>query len=595
MCRGIGYNNTLFPNMFHHDTQEEAGLEVHQFWPLVEIQCSDDLRFFLCSMYAPICIEDYKGRLPACRTVCERARAGCAPIMRQYGFAWPERMNCEELPNYGDQEKLCMDAKEGASPGFPMNPPTVAVGPPIIPPGSMKPPTGKATEPKRPSFNGRPPYKSTTRNQDRPKLTGVGPAVGDCKCDCRSPLISLTDAMDRRYYNRVETGGLLNCAQPCHSVFFTKAEQREAVFYISAFAVACCVCTSLTVLTFCMDPERFKYPERSIIFLSFCYLMVSLGFIYRWYIGHEAVACDGQMIRYQGTGQGPMNCFVVFFLIYFFGMASSVWWVILTITWYLAAGLKWGNEAIANCSQYFHLLAWFVPTIQTLLVLATGAVDADPFTGICSVGNLDLTTLRNFVIIPMCVYLTVGLFFLFTGFVSLYRIRNVIRQQANTKADKLEKLMMRIVIFSICYLVPAGVVIFCYGYEYKYRTTWERALNCPCSMNTEKPHYLIFLLKYVACLVIGITSGFWVVSSKTLESWFRFCLRLCCGAGSSGSSRSGASQLISGSQYMVNPQQQRYKQIPVAQQIAYSSTSHIASNYNPGSGAPLKQVPLSHV
>lgn len=101
MCRGIGYNYTSVPNMFHHDTQEEAGLEVHQFWPLVEIQCSDDLRFFLCSMYAPICIDDYKGRLPACRTVCERARAGCAPIMRQYGFAWPERMNCEELPNYG--------------------------------------------------------------------------------------------------------------------------------------------------------------------------------------------------------------------------------------------------------------------------------------------------------------------------------------------------------------------------------------------------------------------------------------------------------------------------------------------------------------
>lgn len=47
MCRGIGYNYTAMPNQFHHDTQDEAGLEVHQFWPLVEIQCSDDLRFFL--------------------------------------------------------------------------------------------------------------------------------------------------------------------------------------------------------------------------------------------------------------------------------------------------------------------------------------------------------------------------------------------------------------------------------------------------------------------------------------------------------------------------------------------------------------------
>ncbi|CAK9254043.1 unnamed protein product, partial [Sphagnum jensenii] len=114
MCRGIGYNYTAMPNQFHHDTQEESGLEVHQFWPLVEIQCSDDLRFFLCSMYAPICIEDYQGRLPACRSVCERAKHGCAPIMRQYAFAWPERWDCNNLPIYGDQEHLCMNStKEG--------------------------------------------------------------------------------------------------------------------------------------------------------------------------------------------------------------------------------------------------------------------------------------------------------------------------------------------------------------------------------------------------------------------------------------------------------------------------------------------------
>jgi hypothetical protein len=27
MCRGIGYNYTVMPNQFHHDTQEESGLE----------------------------------------------------------------------------------------------------------------------------------------------------------------------------------------------------------------------------------------------------------------------------------------------------------------------------------------------------------------------------------------------------------------------------------------------------------------------------------------------------------------------------------------------------------------------------------------
>ena len=52
----------------------QAGLEVHQFWPLVKIQCSPDLRFFLCSMYTPICMESYTRPLPACRSVVTRQK-----------------------------------------------------------------------------------------------------------------------------------------------------------------------------------------------------------------------------------------------------------------------------------------------------------------------------------------------------------------------------------------------------------------------------------------------------------------------------------------------------------------------------------------
>ncbi|OXA63579.1 Frizzled-5 [Folsomia candida] len=81
MCRNIGYNFTQMPNPFNHDSQEEAGLEVHQYWPLVEIRCSPDLKFFICSLYVPICMEDYKGSVPACKSVCERAREGCEPVM----------------------------------------------------------------------------------------------------------------------------------------------------------------------------------------------------------------------------------------------------------------------------------------------------------------------------------------------------------------------------------------------------------------------------------------------------------------------------------------------------------------------------------
>ena len=80
---------------------------------------------------------------------------------------------------------------------------------------------------------------------------------------------------------------------------------------------------------------------------SACYLLVSVGYIIRLIAGHEAVACDSAgAIRYETTG--PYLCTAVFLLVYFFGMASSIWWVILSFTWFLAAGLKWGQEAIAR-------------------------------------------------------------------------------------------------------------------------------------------------------------------------------------------------------------------------------------------------------
>ena len=111
MCQNIGYNLTSMPNMFNHDTQEEAALEIHQFWPLVAIKCSPDLKFFLCSMYAPMCQPNFKHEVLPCRSICERARKGCAPLMRQYGFSWPKRMKCEIFPRLGD--KVCLNGNSG--------------------------------------------------------------------------------------------------------------------------------------------------------------------------------------------------------------------------------------------------------------------------------------------------------------------------------------------------------------------------------------------------------------------------------------------------------------------------------------------------
>ncbi|KAJ4427471.1 hypothetical protein ANN_25119 [Periplaneta americana] len=299
MCRGIGYNMTSMPNELNQETQDEAGLEVHQFWPLVEIHCSPDLKFFLCSMYAPICIEDYLKPLPACRSVCERARNGCVPIMKQYGFQWPERMACEKFPVHGDPVNLCMEQNNRTDTSA-----TTTVKP-----------TRKPTQGCKPGKRGCPDIVG-------PPRLGEGPKSKECECRCRQPLHTVTK--ESPWYNRsVSVGKVQNCAFPCRGVFFSQEEKDFASVWIALWSGLCFVSTLMTLTTFLIDTERFKYPERPIVFLSACYFMVSIGYLVRVILGHEAVACVDDMIRYSSTG--PEACTMVFLLVYFFGMASSIW------------------------------------------------------------------------------------------------------------------------------------------------------------------------------------------------------------------------------------------------------------------------------
>lgn len=71
------------------------------------------------------------------------------------------------------------------------------------------------------------------------------------------------------------------------------------------------------------------------------------------------------------------SCTVLFMALYFCCMAAFAWWACLALAWFLAAGLKWGHEAIENKAHLFHLFAWAIPALQTICVLALGKVEGE--------------------------------------------------------------------------------------------------------------------------------------------------------------------------------------------------------------------------
>ncbi|XP_078536352.1 frizzled-7 [Lissotriton helveticus] len=492
LCADIAYNQTIFPNLLGHVSQEDAGLEVHQFYPLVKVQCSPELRFFLCSMYAPVCTV-LEQAIPPCRSLCERARHGCEALMNKFGFQWPERLRCELFPVHGAGE-ICVGQNSSEAP----------TGPPPTPAPSAAGASGP-------------------------------PAPSGCPLHLRVP-----PYLGYRFLGERDCGAPCEPGRPHGLMYFSEAEARFARAWVGSWALLCGLATLFTVLTYLVDTRRFRYPERPIIFLSGCYLMVAVAYGAGWALGRRAACLEpagpgGWRTVVQGTKRE--GCTALFMLLYFFGMASSAWWVVLSLAWFLSAGLKWGREAIEAQAQWFHLGAWALPAAQTIVVLALGRVDGDPLSGVCYVGLSSAPALRALVLGPLAAYLAAGTAFLLAGFVSLFRIRTVMKS-GGSQTDKLERLMVRIGVFSVLHTVPAALLLACLFYEQASRGAWERgwrlqtckSLAVPCPPPGPSPpagpDFTVFMIKYLMTMIVGITSGVWVWSGKTLQSWQSFYHRL---------------------------------------------------------------------
>jgi hypothetical protein len=100
ICNNIAYNQTYYPNILKHKTQAEAAKELGLYQPLIKINCSPQIKLFLCSLYAPPCIQNYtQAILKPCREVCEQARSGCEGIMKSFKYEWAEDLNCAKFPS----------------------------------------------------------------------------------------------------------------------------------------------------------------------------------------------------------------------------------------------------------------------------------------------------------------------------------------------------------------------------------------------------------------------------------------------------------------------------------------------------------------
>lgn len=501
-CRDLPYNQTILPNLFDHQSQDIARNHLRIYEPLIKLKCSAYLQLFLCTLYAPICLNN-KEPIPPCKNLCLSAKNGCE---KHLPSDWNEKFNCSNFPLFDNQPLCIWKPDDYASINL------------INKERTYEDLSVKDT------FH----YYNSSNKQFR----------FSCPIQFRTPI-------KRGYAFNLNGKKYTDCATPCD--LYLKKDQTQIIrFWIGFWSFICLLTSVFIFLTFFIDAKRFRYPEKQIVFLSLCYIFINLIY-FIGFLSEDQIACsplisglagDYNLEIIKSVSQGSNDnayCTLMAMTLYYFTMASAIWFVLLTMTWYLQFNFKWGYEGIEEKAHYYHLIAWTVPAIKTIILVGKNQLEGDQLSGVCYVGLLDRNNLLGYIFWPLSIYLIVGTIFLVIAILELRKIRLMLMNQ---DTERQRSVMLRIIIFGILYIIFNLILIICYLIEYNRIDNWslswlsrtcsnkQYGIPCPNLTTDEeelyRPSLSLFLIKYFALLANGITSGVWIASPKTLISWRTF-------------------------------------------------------------------------
>ncbi|XP_049775984.1 frizzled-9-like [Schistocerca cancellata] len=493
-CQGLGYNLTTMPNVLGHEDQIQAERALQALLPMVHYNCSRHARLFVCSVFAPLCTPQVAGAgVAACRSLCAAVQRDCGPVLASFSLPWPAALACDGFPEAG----LCMHEPPPAN--------NTALPAPLEP-----------------------------AEAERALLVWL-PAAHACPPN----FVRARDSL-----------GAVTCAPRCgRDAYYRAEDKRFAETWMTGWAWLCFLSTLFTLLTFWVEPARFRYPERPVIFLALCYNLLALGYIVRGALGAAAFSCVQPPEAALGAAAAAAGhvatdglesgaCTLSFLALYYFSLASSAWWLVLAACWFLSAAKKWSCESLHALATYFHLAAWALPAVLAVAALLLRHVAADELTGLCQVSESAAVAL---VVVPQGALLLAGVVLAALAGAALLRVRAAVKVAGRgAGAGKLERLMTRLGVFCALYALPAAGALACLLYESWHRPRWRalallHALDCRMAAATAagpaapagcQPQPLpaaaaveVALLRLFLSLVVGVTSGMWVWSGKTCRAW----------------------------------------------------------------------------
>ena len=135
------------------------------------------------------------------------------------------------------------------------------------------------------------------------------------------------------------------------------------------------------VFTFLVDWKGgSKYPARAIFYLNTCFVLANIGWLAQFAgdnVRDDIVCRQDGVGRYQEPGQGEnLSCVIIFILVYFFTQSAGIWVVVVSYSWYITFTMASSQtnkvkEILSKRSPYFHMSAWSLPLVLTIIAIIT--------------------------------------------------------------------------------------------------------------------------------------------------------------------------------------------------------------------------------
>ncbi|KAM6896744.1 protein smoothened isoform 1-T2 [Lycodopsis pacificus] len=355
---------------------------------------------------------------------------------------------------------------------------------------------------------------------------------------CEAPLVK-TD-IQSSWYKDVE-----GCGIQCDNPLFTEEEHNDMHAYIAYFGTITLLCTFFTLATFLADWRNSnRYPAVILFYINACFFVGSIGWLAQFLDGaRDEIVCksDNTMRLGEPSSSETLSCVTIFIIVYYSLMSGVIWFVMLTYAWHTSfKALGTTQQPLSGRTSYFHMVAWSVPFVLTVAILAIAEVDGDSVSGICFVGYKNYRYRAGFVLAPIGVVLVVGGYFLIRGVMTLFSIKSNHPGLLSEKAaSKINETMLRLGIFGFLAFGFVFITFGCHFYDFFNQAEWERSFreyvlceaNVTIASQTNKPipectiknrpSLMVEKINLFSMFGTGIAMSTWVWTKATILIWKR--------------------------------------------------------------------------